>query len=371
MSDSLWPRGLQPSRLLCPWDSLGRNTGVGCHFLLPEIFPTQGSNPHLLHWQVDSLPLATRGAVQSPAKTPPSSDSWTREQLYTVLGQSLPALLLQAPRCPPQGCFTSAVMLGEARSWPLPPSTHAYHRPRHGPAFDDPQAHFAPYHFEGPIQSSLLFTIPLFLPCPPPLRLLHEKLAQDLQSIRWQRMSQLRRTESPPLIPQDPGVSLKSRFLHRPFFYQMPPGSLSVKDYSPCFSTAPKAVWGGKGLSGRTDWEESQLGASHFIQGGNPARLAWPIPHPETQGDCPGAQDWTLHQPPVSSSMCSWWSHEPQGRCSQMHAVFLSPRVPGIDASHNMHKMLHRLTYRCLHKMYIFFSTSLWSLSHKSNKCFC
>ena len=33
----------------------GKNRGVGCHFLLPEIFPTQGSNWCLLHWQVDSL----------------------------------------------------------------------------------------------------------------------------------------------------------------------------------------------------------------------------------------------------------------------------------------------------------------------------
>ena len=32
--DSLWPRGLEPTRLLCPWDSPGKNTGVGCHFLL-------------------------------------------------------------------------------------------------------------------------------------------------------------------------------------------------------------------------------------------------------------------------------------------------------------------------------------------------
>ena len=40
VSDSLRPRGLYPTRLLCPWDSPGKNTGVGCHFL-PEIFPTQ------------------------------------------------------------------------------------------------------------------------------------------------------------------------------------------------------------------------------------------------------------------------------------------------------------------------------------------
>ena len=40
---------LQPTRLLCPWDSLGKNTGVGCHALLQGIFPTQGSNPGLSH----------------------------------------------------------------------------------------------------------------------------------------------------------------------------------------------------------------------------------------------------------------------------------------------------------------------------------
>ena len=40
--------GLQPARLLCPWHSLGKNTGLGCHFLLQGIFPTQGSNRHLL-----------------------------------------------------------------------------------------------------------------------------------------------------------------------------------------------------------------------------------------------------------------------------------------------------------------------------------
>ena len=35
VSDSLWPQGLQRARMPCPWDSLGTNTRVGCHFLLP------------------------------------------------------------------------------------------------------------------------------------------------------------------------------------------------------------------------------------------------------------------------------------------------------------------------------------------------
>ena len=34
MSDSVRPHRWQPTRLLCPWDSPGKNTGVGCHFLL-------------------------------------------------------------------------------------------------------------------------------------------------------------------------------------------------------------------------------------------------------------------------------------------------------------------------------------------------
>ena len=42
-----WPHGLLPARLLCPWDFPGKNTGVGCHFLLQGIFPTQGLNPGL------------------------------------------------------------------------------------------------------------------------------------------------------------------------------------------------------------------------------------------------------------------------------------------------------------------------------------
>ena len=49
MYNSLWSHGLQPTRFLCPWDVPGKNPGVGCHFFLQEIFPTQGSNPGLLH----------------------------------------------------------------------------------------------------------------------------------------------------------------------------------------------------------------------------------------------------------------------------------------------------------------------------------
>ena len=56
------PYGLQPTRLLCSWDFSGKNTVLGCHFLLQGIFPTQGSNLHLLYWQADPLPLSHLGS---------------------------------------------------------------------------------------------------------------------------------------------------------------------------------------------------------------------------------------------------------------------------------------------------------------------
>ena len=40
MSDSFWPYGLKATRLLCPWDSSGKNARVGCQALLQGIFPT-------------------------------------------------------------------------------------------------------------------------------------------------------------------------------------------------------------------------------------------------------------------------------------------------------------------------------------------
>ena len=60
VSDSSRPYGLQPTRLLCPWDSPGKNTGVSCHFLLQGIFPTQGSNLSLPHCRLILYHWATR-----------------------------------------------------------------------------------------------------------------------------------------------------------------------------------------------------------------------------------------------------------------------------------------------------------------------
>ena len=58
----LWPHWLEPTRLLCPWDFQGKNTGVDCHFFFQEIFLSQGSNQCLLNWQAYSLPLKHQGS---------------------------------------------------------------------------------------------------------------------------------------------------------------------------------------------------------------------------------------------------------------------------------------------------------------------
>ena len=78
---SIRPRSLQSCPPLCDpmdWsppcfsdhgDSPGKNTGVGCRFLLQGIFTTQGSSPlllSLLHWQAGSLPLAPPGKPRFP-----------------------------------------------------------------------------------------------------------------------------------------------------------------------------------------------------------------------------------------------------------------------------------------------------------------
>ena len=70
-------------------DSPGNNTGVGCYALLQGIFPTQGSNLHLLHllhWQVGSLPPAPPASVQF------SSFAQSCPTLCDPMNRSMPGL---------------------------------------------------------------------------------------------------------------------------------------------------------------------------------------------------------------------------------------------------------------------------------------
>ena len=60
MSDSLWPHGLWPTRLLCPWDSPGKNTGeLPCP--PPGDLPNPGMEPRSPALQADSLPSMPPG----------------------------------------------------------------------------------------------------------------------------------------------------------------------------------------------------------------------------------------------------------------------------------------------------------------------
>ena len=67
-SDPLQFHGLQPTRLLCPWNSPGKNTGVGSHSLLQGIFLTQGLNVGLPHCRQILYHLSNQGSPQRGKK---------------------------------------------------------------------------------------------------------------------------------------------------------------------------------------------------------------------------------------------------------------------------------------------------------------
>ena len=69
--DSLRPHGLQPTRLLCPWDSPGKGTGVGCHFLLHlqtmEYYSAIKTSQLMMHattWMNPKNMLSERSQIQ-------------------------------------------------------------------------------------------------------------------------------------------------------------------------------------------------------------------------------------------------------------------------------------------------------------------
>ena len=77
MSDSLQNYEMQLAGLLCPWDSPGKNTGVGCHSLPQHVFPTQGQNLRLLHCRQILYPLSH---LRSPTDTQLTSISMCKEE---------------------------------------------------------------------------------------------------------------------------------------------------------------------------------------------------------------------------------------------------------------------------------------------------
>ena len=73
VSDSLRPYGLKPTRVLCPWDSPGKNTGVGCLCLPLGTFPPEVLNLNLLRFLTASgffIVWATWEALMGASKSP-------------------------------------------------------------------------------------------------------------------------------------------------------------------------------------------------------------------------------------------------------------------------------------------------------------
>ena len=97
MSDSLQPYRLQPIRLLCPWNSPGKSTGMACHSLLQGIFLTQGSNQGLSHCRQILHHLSHQGSpwqnkvlqIQIPPRFELSPVSqWPAVQFYVAIHSS-------------------------------------------------------------------------------------------------------------------------------------------------------------------------------------------------------------------------------------------------------------------------------------------
>ena len=85
MSDSVWPHRQQPTRLPCPWDSPGKNTGVGCHFLL-----------HAWRWKmkVKSLSRVRLWATpQTAAYQAPPSMGFSRQEYWSGVPSPSPKQL--------------------------------------------------------------------------------------------------------------------------------------------------------------------------------------------------------------------------------------------------------------------------------------
>ena len=91
MSDSSWSFGLQPTRVLCPWDFSGKNIWMSYHFFLQGLFPSQGLNPHLLpslHYrQFTAEPLRKPSWQPTLVLLPGKSHGWRSVVGYSPWGR--------------------------------------------------------------------------------------------------------------------------------------------------------------------------------------------------------------------------------------------------------------------------------------------
>ena len=89
VSDSMRPCGMQPTRLLCSWNSPGKNTGVGSHSLHQGTFLTQGANLSLLQCSQIFYHLIHQG---SPTSEEPNTEDYILDNSIYVKFRDLPKL---------------------------------------------------------------------------------------------------------------------------------------------------------------------------------------------------------------------------------------------------------------------------------------
>ena len=88
------PNGLQPTRLLHPWDFPGKSTGVGCHCLLrrppyPSSTPRVYTNSCLLSWCCNPTILFSVIPFSSHLQTFPTSGSFQLSQIFNQVAKTL------------------------------------------------------------------------------------------------------------------------------------------------------------------------------------------------------------------------------------------------------------------------------------------
>ena len=134
MSDSVRPHRRQPSRLPRPWDSPGKNTGVGCHFLLQcmkvksEREVTQ-SCPTLSH-PMDCSPAGSSDWSGVPLPSPFLSHALYQMSVcylyFFCPGNSIPVCVLVAQLCltlcdsidrSPSGSFVHGILQARILEW--------------------------------------------------------------------------------------------------------------------------------------------------------------------------------------------------------------------------------------------------------------
>ena len=112
MSGSWWPHGLQPTRLLCPWDSPGKKTRVVSHSVLQGISPTQRLNPGLLHCRRVLYHLSHQWSPNISEEI----SIWVICKLCVVVAQSCPTLC-DPMDCSPPGSAVHGILQARILEW--------------------------------------------------------------------------------------------------------------------------------------------------------------------------------------------------------------------------------------------------------------